>query len=65
MLVDLHSVLRLDEKPLNGQCVLICEEEDQLGAFLLHHFLHLGTRLENKVILFGIESSFGHFNGVG
>ena len=35
MFMDLQSVLRLEETPLEGKFIHICEEEDQLGMFLL------------------------------
>ena len=65
MFPDLQSVLRLEETPLKGKFIHICEEEDQLGAFLLHHFIHLGIKRNAKILLVGIENSFGHYNGIG
>jgi len=63
--MDLQSVLRLEETPLEGKFIHICEEEDQLGMFLLHHFIHLGIKRNAKILIIGIENSFGHYNGVG
>lgn len=65
MFMDLQSVLRLEETPLEGKFIHICEEEDQLGMFLLHHFIHLGIKRNTKILIIGIENSFGHYNGVG
>ena len=45
MFMELQSVLRLEETSLEGKFVHICEEEDQIGTFLLHHFLHLGIKI--------------------
>ena len=65
MYMELQSVLRLKETPLEGKFIHICEEEDHIGTFLLHHFIHLGIKRQSKILLVGIENSFGHYNGVG
>ncbi len=64
MFPEFQSVLRLDQVPLTGQFVNICEEDDQLGLFAIHHFLHLAIKDGKKILLIGLENSFGHFNGV-
>lgn len=59
------SVLRLDETSLHGKLVHVCEEDDMMGMFLLHNFIHLAAEKSEKILLIGMENSFGHFNSVG
>ena len=65
MLTGLHSVLKLETLECDGKMVHICEEEDQQGAFIIHHFLQMAIKKKTKAIVIGLESSFGHFNGIG
>lgn len=65
MFGDLQSALRLDQASMKRLFVHVVEEEDQLGSFILHHFINLGVKRQAKVILIGFENTFGHYNGVG
>ena len=61
MFPDLQSVLRLEETPLKGKFIHICEEEDQLGAFLLHHFTSSALSFMCLEILIQIEGKSEYF----
>jgi 16S rRNA C1402 N4-methylase RsmH len=66
MFPDLQSVLRLDQQDhFQGVRVHVVEEEDQLGAFVIHHLVSLALKKQSKVVLVGFENTFGHYNGVG
>ncbi len=44
--------------------VNVLEEEDQCGAFLIHHFLSHSLREDRSVVLVGAEQSMGHYHAV-
>ena len=68
MFPDLQSVLRLDQNQFGSggsTRINVVEEEDQLGQVVLHHFVSLAIGRQMKVVIVGIENTFGHYNGAG
>ena len=65
MFPEVHSALRLDQRS-DGSSALVAieEEEDQLGAFLVHHFLVTSIKNRRKVVFIGLEQSLGHYSAV-
>ena len=68
MFLEVHSALRLESLDqrvdAGNSLVSIVEEEDQLGAFLIHHFLGASLKSKRKVIFVGLEQSLGHYQAV-
>ena len=68
MFLEVHSALRLeslDQRTDGSSCLVAIEEaEDQLGAFLVHHFLGSSIKKRRKVIFLGMEQSLGHYQSV-
>ena len=65
MFSEVQTALRLDENDLQGKFVYIVEEDDHLASFLIHHFIHMGIQKKTKVVIVGLENTFGHYNSVG
>ena len=68
MFLEVHSALRLEslDQRTDGSSpvVAIEEEEDQLGAFLIHHFLGASIKNKRKVVFVGLEQSLVHYQAV-
>ena len=68
MFLEVHSALRLEslDPRTDGSSSLVAieEEEDQLGAFLIHHFLGASIKNKRKVVFVGLEQSLGHYQAV-
>ena len=65
MFLEVQSALRLDQRTDRSSAVVaIEEEEDQLGAFLVHHFLGTSIKNRRKVVFVGLEQSLGHYSAV-
>jgi KaiC/GvpD/RAD55 family RecA-like ATPase len=64
MFAELHPALKLDQKQLSGQVVTIVEDEDQLGTFLLHHFLSSTLRSDSSILFLGLSQTFGFYHTV-
>ena len=68
MFLEVHSALRLEslDQRTDGSSSLVAieEEEDQLCAFLIHHFLGASIKNKRKVIFVGLEQSLGHYQAV-
>ena len=65
MFSDLQTILRLDGSEISGKFVHLVEEDDNLANFLVHHFVNLGLKQGKKVVIVGLENTFGHYNAVG
>ena len=64
MFPDVHSTLGLDS--VSGGCfVNIIEDCDQLGHFMVHHFITEGLKSQKLVIVIGLEQTIGHFHAIG
>ncbi len=64
MFPELHSKLGMNSEEVDVGFVNVLEEEDQLGAFLVHHFLSLSLRSDRSVVMVGVEQSLGHYHAV-
>ena len=47
-----------------ARCVVVTETRPDQSAFLLHHFVHQQLAAGGKVVLAGLEQTFGHFHSV-
>ena len=65
MFENLHTALRMDNVQLRRKIIHIVEEEDLLGAFMINHFIHLALHQNSRIVLVGLENTFGHYNSVG
>ena len=45
--------------------VTILEDTSDMGAFVIHHFISKAVKKGQKMLLVGLEQSFGHFHSVG
>ena len=45
--------------------VAILEDNSDMGAFVIHHFISRAVKKGQKLLLVGLEQSFGHFHSVG
>ena len=45
--------------------VAILEDNSDMGAFVIHHFISRAIKKGQKLLLVGLEQSFGHFHSVG
>ena len=45
--------------------VTILEDTSDMGAFVIHHFISNAVKKGQKMLLVGLEQSFGHFHSVG
>ena len=67
MFAQVHSALRLDNiwtANGNPRLTTIVEDDDDLGSFLLHHFLAASIKGQRKVLLIGLDQSLGHYIAV-
>lgn len=45
--------------------VAILEDNSDMGAFVIHHFISRAVKKGQKLLLVGLEQSFGHFHSIG
>lgn len=64
MFSEVHTALGLDVKSFQGLFIHIHEDQDQLGAFLIHHFLSCGLQMDRSILFLGLEQSLGHYHSV-
>jgi len=49
----------------DSSMVTILEDNSDMGAFVIHHFISRAVKKNQKLLLVGLEQSFGHFHSVG
>ena len=49
----------------DSSMVAILEDNSDMGAFVIHHFISRAVKKSQKLLLVGLEQSFGHFHSVG
>ena len=49
----------------DSSMVAILEDNSDMGAFVIHHFISRAVKKGEKLLLVGLEQSFGHFHSVG
>jgi len=62
MFTSLESIIG----PLNKENLLLCVDQTKgRSGFLNHHFISYGISRQMKVVLVGLDQTFGHYHSVG